>query len=151
MTFSASHTVKLIYRVAASRAAVTSVETADSSPSSPQSPASSWSHPPLPSPILSHLPSCAPPSRHVIPTPPAKPPSEPQPCSRCVAEEAAHRVSLLDHSDVQLLPALLPVSSGTRMWGMCRNHHLPWGILGRREVSGAGVKLKEGEAVLSPL
>ena len=118
-------------------------------PSSPQSPASS-SHRPLPCPILSHLPSSAAPSRHVIPTRPPKPLSEPQLCSRCVVEEAAHRVSWLDRSDVQLLPALLPVSSGTRMWGMCRNNHLPWGILGRRR-AGPGVKLKEGEAVLSPL
>ena len=117
--------------------------------SSPQSPASS-SHRPLPCPILSHLPSSAAPSRHVIPTRPPKPLSEPQPCSRCVVEEAAHRVSWLDRSDVPLLPALLPVSSGTRMWGMCRNNHLPWGILGRRR-AGPGVKLKEGEAVLSPL
>ena len=61
MTLSASHTVNLIYRVAASRAAVTSVETADSSPAllrappprltgpfpAPSSPTSPPARPPL--------------------------------------------------------------------------------------------------------
>lgn len=152
VTFSASHTVNLIYSVAVSRAAVTSVETAILPPTV------LLRAPPPPLLTLPSTPPSSPTSPPVHPAPAM--PSPPLPGSLSLSlgpapgvwrrtpptgrsEDASHRASLLDGSEVHLLPALPPASSGTRMWGMRCNHHLPWGILGRREVR-AGCKA-EGE------
>ena len=105
---------------------------------------------PLPSPILSYLPSCAPLSRHAFPTSPRKPLSEPRPCSRCVAEEpptGRHCRMAVKSSSFRLYVRRLqgPGCGDCAVTTTCRG--ASWE--GRR--SGPGVKLKEGEAVLSPL